>query len=420
MSFNRIQRSAVALACLAALAGSAIAAGDATNTGDAVTAPTRLKITAEQIKLAHSSKNGVDVKSINADAPASYTVKPGDTLWRISSVFLKSPWLWPALWGMNMDDVKNPHLIYPGEILNLSIVDGKATLSRGGLSTQEIRLSPAIRVEDQISKAITTIPQSVIAPFLTKPFMVENEIFTNAGFVHSSKDNRLNIGTGGVLYATAMPQDIDVGESFYIFRPGRAVDDTSVEDGKTVKTRLGVEAVYLGEAQVVRKNPEGTISMEVVRAEQEIGKGDRLLRMPKENTFRYVPHPPSFAINARVVMMHDGRTGSSLISAQTQSRSYETEGGKFSIIVLNRGANDGLESGHVLELVRPAHVTAERSSLGYREGNKVTEAVKLPAEKYGSAMVFKTFSKVSYAIVMGSETSVMSGDEVVTPGLSGN
>ncbi len=425
MSFNRIKRSAVALACLvvfATLARSAIAAGDDVDVSmsNAAKAPAKLKVTAEQVKIAQSAQNGVDLKFLNAKAPASYTVKPGDTLWKISSVFLKSPWLWPALWGMNMADVKNPHLIYPGEVLNLSIVNGKATLSRGGSSSQEVRLSPSIRVEDQIGKPITTIPQSVISPFLTKPFMVENEEFINSGSIHSSKDNRLNVGTGGLLYATAMPQDLSAGDTFYIFRPGRAVDDTSVEGGKTVKKRLGIEAVYLGEAKVMRKNPEGTVTMEVTRAQQEIGKGDRLLRMPKEDNFRYVPHAPSFDINGRVVMMHDGRTGSSLISAQTQSRPYETEGGKLSIVVLNRGSKDGLESGHVLELVRPAHFTEERSSLGYREGNKVKDAVKLPAEKYGNVMVFKTFTQVSYAIVMDAETSVVAGDEFVTPGSSDN
>jgi len=116
------------------------------------------------------------------------------------------------------------------------------------------------------------------------------------------------------------------------------------------------------------------------------------------------------------VMMHDGRTGSSLLSSQTQSRAYETEGSKHSVIVLNQGDSTGLESGHVVELVRPARVTEEKSTFGFHMGNRVKEPTRLPAEVYGHAMVFKTFSKLSYAIVLDAESSVLPGDEFVTPG----
>lgn len=400
---------AVCLACAAllGLAGQAFA-------GPADIAALAASTTGAQRQLAQASKNGVDVRWLAPNAPASYTVQSGDTLWKIAGLFLKSPWRWPALWGLNLAEIRNPHLIHPGEILNLEIHDGKARLSRGGMSSQAIRLSPSIRISEQLSAALPTIPLSSIAPFLFKPVMVDEELFARSGSVFAAKDNRLNVGSGGRLYAKAIPGNAAVGDVFSLYRPGRAVKDPDVADQNSPGALLGVEAVFLGEARLVSKSAaDGVSTLEVTNATQEIGQGDRLLSMPRDANFQFAPHAPSGSVKGRVVMLHDGRTGTSLLASAQQGRAYDTEGGPLSIVVINRGASDGLESGHVLQLVRPEKSVQARSSIGYHEGEMVASAQNMPAEQYGAVMVFKTFAKISYAIVMQASTSVMPGDEIV-------
>lgn len=376
-------------------------------------AGTQWPITEENRRLAQASVAGLDAKWLATNAPSTYTVKPGDTLWGISSLFLKSAWRWPALWGFNRQEVRNPHLIYPGEVLNLTVVDGVARIQRGGMSTEEVRLSPKIRVEEQLTQAVATIAHDVIAPFLTKPFMLDDDRYAKSGTVYATQDNRLNVGTGGRLHANGISEDAEIGASFSLYRAGRVVKDPQSKDGKKI---LGVEAVFLGDAKLVRWNSEGTATLEVTNANQEIGKGDRLLSLPSEDKFHFVPRAPEDLIEGRIVMMHDGRTGSSLLASQLQSRPYETEGGPLSIVVVNKGSDVGLETGHVLEIIRPARHVKERSSMGFHEGNRVAEGRRIPAETYGSLMLFKVFGSVSYGIVLEASTSVMPGDEVISAG----
>lgn len=403
---------AVCLACTALLgfSGQVGAAG-----AEASAAPTITTITTAQRQMAEASKNGVDTRLLTPGAPTSYTVQSGDTLWKIAEVFLKSPWRWPELWGLNLAEVRNPQLIYPGEILNLEINDGKARLSRGGVSSQAIRLSPSIRISEQINAAVPTIPFSSIAPFLFKPIMVDDELFARSGSIFAAKDSRLNVGSGGRLYAKAIPGNAVVGDIFSLYRPGRAVKDPDAVDKNSAGALLGVEAVFLGEARLVSNSAaDGVSTLDVTNATQEIGPGDRLLSMPREANFQFAPHAPMSSVKGRVVMLHDARTGTSLLNSAQQSRAYDTEGGPLSIVVINRGASSGLESGHVLQLVRPGKKVEERSSIGYREGVKIAAAQNMPAEKYGTVMVFKTFTNIAYAIVMQASTSVMRGDEIVS------
>lgn len=402
---HHLSRNVIAMSCLAIM----------TIANQQAWAAPNFPITNEQRQMAQVAQNGVDIQWLAENAPNSYTVQPNDTLWKISSMFLKSAWRWPALWGLNMNEIRNPHLIFPGEVLNLVVVDGKARLTRAGMSSTEIRLSPRVRIEDQINRPISTIAYEAIAPFLTKPFMVDDEQYVASAAVFASRDNRLNVGTGGTLYASGFAEDVVVGQVFSLYRPGRSIKDPQSDGGKTV---LGVEAVHLGEAKLLRLDPQGTATLEVINSTQEIGKGDKLLPISREVVFQYAPHAPNEKIQGSIVMMHDGRTGSSLLSTQTQGRAYESEGGPLSIVVINQGQNDGVEPGQVFDMIRPAKTIQERSSFGFHEGNKVAPAMKVPAEKYGNMMVFKTFAKISYAIVLQASTSVLPLDEFVSAGQS--
>ena len=370
-------------------------------------------VTKSTMTGAQVANSGVDLKWLKPDAPLSYTVQPGDTLMQLSGMYLESPGRWPSLWTLNRSDDRNSGPVYPGEILNLHRHNGKAYLIRGEASQQEIRLKPGIRVSEQISSAISSIPYSIIVPFLTKPMMVDSALFAGSATVLAVKDGRLNVGSGGRLYASGIPESATVGDSFALYRPGRTIKDPDSESQNDKSNLLGIEAIFLGEARFMKVGDDGVSTLDVTKATQEIGKGDRLLEISKEKIFKFTPHLPNHDVQGRVVMIHDGRTGTSLLSSSKKARDYDTEGGKLSILVINRGAQNGLEPGHVLDLVRVEKVIEQRSSAGYRDGEKIQAARKLPAEKYGSAMVFKTFEKISYAIVMDATTSVWPGDQIV-------
>lgn len=369
----------------------------------AVTEPQRAQAIA-------AARQGVPASYLVPGAPATYTVQRGDTLWRIAGIYLRSPWRWPALWGMNLDEVHNPHLIYPGEVLVLDVVDGRARLSRRTSMQTEVRLSPGIRIEDQVAQPIPTLSYEAIRPFLTRPLLMDDLQFREAGTITATQQGRLNVGSGGRIYASGLYAN--AGDVFSIYRPGRVL-----KDPETQKI-VGVESIYLGTARLVVAGTQA--SLDIVNSVQEVGRGDRLLKAAPEPRFHFAPRLPEVRVDGRIITLHDGRTGGSLIAGHVEPNYRESEGGALSIVVINRGANDGLRPGHVLELARPGALTTPRSYFGYVEGRPVIESMSLPTETYGNAMIFKTFDQVSYAIVLTSRQSVQSGDVVATPPLPGN
>ena len=130
---------------------------------------------AQQAQADVTAQQGIPVNELAAGAPSQYTVRSGDTLWDISGKFLRQPWRWPALWGMNRQQIRNPHLIYPGQILYLIQRDGRAYLSTTAPAgaNGDIRLSPRVRGNGLDNEAILSIPASDIEPFLTRPLVVD-------------------------------------------------------------------------------------------------------------------------------------------------------------------------------------------------------------------------------------------------------
>lgn len=354
------------------------------------------------------------VQGLRADAPDRYTVQRGDTLWGIAGRYLTSPWNWPRLWNMNRDQVRNPHRIYPGDVLVLD----RAT---GQLQLESARLSPRVREED-IAQAVPTISPSAIEPFTSRPMVVSETELDSAPVIMATQESRVAVGAGNVAYVKGLTKDM--GSIWHIYRRGDRLVDP--ENGNT----LGFVGLYLGDA-VVRQF--GEISrIEITKSSQEIYTGDRLVAVAKATPqFAYVPRAPNTKVRARVMSMADNL--------------FET--GRYSVVSLSRGAKDGLEVGHVLALYRSP--TATRYSLRtsplfgrvgplgsderrvyYEETLNVRESpiypeirtavndaelAKIPDERYGLVMVFRTFERASFALVMQAGLPVAIDDIVTTP-----
>jgi hypothetical protein len=354
-------------------------------------------------------------EDLRADAPDRYTVVPGDTLWSIANRFLKSPWRWPELWKMNRAQIRNPHRIYPGDVIALERVGGEVFLR-----LETTRLSPRVRVEPREQEAIPAIAPSVIEPFLSKPLVVTATELDGLPRIVATQEDRVALGSGNTAYAENLaPEDTH----WQIFRRGDPLVDPET------KTLLGYVAVYLGEARLLARGEISTI--EITRSAQEIYRGDRLMPISKERPiFSYIPHAPQAPVRGRVISTYGGL--------------WET--GPLSIVALSRGTRDGLEVGHVLALYRdqlsaryaqrteplwgrtgptgnearipyyPAPLPARDSAL-YERGEPVRESdfAKLPAERYGLVMVFRAFERASFGLVMQAHRPVAVADLVANP-----
>lgn len=313
------------------------------------------------------------------DAPERHIVVPGDTLWGISSKFLKDPFRWPELWKMNAEQVRNPHRIYPGQVLILDRSGADPQLRLGNL----VKLGPQVRVEVP-PKEIPAIPAQAIEPFLAEPLVINAGDFDTAPRIVATQESRVFTGTGDLIYATNNA-DPSV-KRWHVFRPGRALADP---DTKEV---LGIEAVFLGNARPAGELKD-VLPLELISAKQEIGRGDYLVPAPRPEVMNYVPHAPNKQIEARVMSIYGG----------------VDEGGQNSVVAISRGKNDGLEVGHVLALYRAGITVTNRFD------DDQPQSHTLPDERYGLVFVFRVFDRVSYALVTSVTRPVVSGDRLRKP-----
>ncbi|MFV1997060.1 MAG: LysM peptidoglycan-binding domain-containing protein [Acidiferrobacterales bacterium] len=342
-----------------------------------------------------------EVIKLRDDRPERYVVVKGDTLWSISARFLKSPWHWPKIWKTN-EQIANPHLIYPGDVIIFGYdADGKPVLTvqrteqLGPVTTETleqapryetrqidsrtIRLSPKVRVMP-LDSAIPTIPPAEIAPFLSKPLVVGRNELEDAGYVAVGMDDRIILGPRSEFYA----RGVNLREEEYkIFRTGEALRDP--ETGEI----LAYEAIDLGDARMLE--PGDPAKMVVVAARQEILPRDRLLVSPRVQALPYyAPHAPKKKVRGWILAADNAV---SEIAPKT-------------VIAISLGRRDGIEEGHVLRVKR--HVGKRRDPVTRRE-------FKLPDDDSGLVMVFRTFERVSYALVMSATRSIRINDAVVTP-----
>ena len=322
------------------------------------------------------------VVELRSDAPDTYVVKKGDTLWDISARFLKKPWYWPEIWHVN-PQVRNPHLIYPGDVLSIYYVDGKPML---GINRGEYRLSPGIRVESLDDEA-GRYPIQALRHFLLRPQVVSEEELKQAAHVVGSQDRKLIYGTDDKIYVRGLEDDT-LGTRYSIFRPGRPLYNP--DNGKEI---LGYEAIYASDAEVIRSgNPSTVVLVDSVR---EVLRGDRALPLeanPADTEF--YPHEPPAGTRGQIISLFDALSGSAT----------------FQVIVTNLGTRNGIEPGHVLAINRPGRVVKDP----HHTKDEAPE-VALPEEQSGLAMVFRSFDKVSYALIMDATRPIRKGDLAVSP-----
>ncbi|HET9024074.1 MAG TPA: LysM domain-containing protein [Burkholderiaceae bacterium] len=353
----------------------------------AQSATSRYPITPEQRSTADQvAQAGVPLAELAPNAPDRYTVKRGDTLWDLSSMYLTSPWRWPELWGMNKDQVKNPHLIYPGQELVLIKTDGRARLQVAGDGESPVgKLEPRIRDLDAQRLAIPSIPNSLIEPFLSQPLVLDRGSLDAAARIVATQEGRVFVGRGDDAYARGIAS---AAANYNVFRPLRPLYDP---DDVARKNPIAYEAFYLGTANMVR--PGEIAKVRIDNSKQEIGIGDRMLPVERQRIESYVPKRPGAPVDGRVISIYDG----------------VRYGGGGQIITLNRGGNDGLTVGDVLQLWRVGETRLDRTA-------PTREFIKLPDEQTGLAFVFRVFPTISYALIQRGTSTVEVGDRASNPG----
>ncbi|OUL99547.1 LysM peptidoglycan-binding domain-containing protein [Variovorax sp. JS1663] len=358
-----------------------------------------------------AAQAGVPLSELAPNAPDEYTVKPRDTLWAISRLYLRSPWRWPELWGMNMSEIQNPHRIYPGQVLYLDKSGGRARLAlrRGGSGMPEggtIKLSPRTRYESLADMALPTLNPSLIEPFLAEPIVVDADTLTMAPRIVAGNESRVVLARGDRIYArgeakTPLVEAAGPIQTYRVFR-----NATPLKDPGTGEI-LGYEAQYVGKAELQRGESSAKeevdgkevlypvpASLDIVATREEIRAGDRLLPEPPRQLLSYVPRAPAQPIaDGRIVSVYGNAVQ---FAAQNQ------------VVAINKGTIDGIENGHVLAILKNGDTIIDKTS-----GTK--ETMKLPNERIGLLMVFRPFERVSYALVLEIHDAPRIGDLLVNP-----
>lgn len=369
------------------------------------------RATAQQVAQA-----GVPLAEIAPGAPDTYTVKSGDTLWAIAGLYLRRPWRWPELWGMNLQEISNPHLIYPGQRLELVRDGDRARLrlagtaaAAAGAEPPTVKLAPRTRSEALPDLALPTLRADLIEPFLVEPMVITEEQLARAPRLVSASDSRVLITRGDRAYARG-PADAPMLEPAEGTTPSSGASPAAPVDWVVVRGSrvlrdpasgqpLGLEVQTVGRARLVRgesplSSPPVPASLDIISARQELRVGDRLLPVPPRQFVSYSPRAPQSPLPGAQVLAVYGDAVSTV--------------GQNQVLVINKGAADGLASGHVLAVLQ--------------EGRRVTDRVdgqaqvlQLPDERNGLLMVFRAFDRVAYALVLDTRQGVKVGDRLVSP-----
>jgi hypothetical protein len=365
--------------------------------GLAVAAPAGLA-GAEELTTTPANRMSVPMAP---DAPSSYVVKKGDTLWDISSRFLTQPWYWPEIWYVN-PEIKNPHLIYPGDTLRLVFTaEGKPSIrvERGNT----VVLSPQVRTQS-LDQSIPAIPYEIVAAFMSKPTVIAKDDADKLPYVVATREAKVVGGAGDTIYGrgiTGAP-----GARYAIVHLGDRMKDPDNGDF------LGYQGIYVGLARVERaaqspqaKGEAGLSKLTIAESTRETLQGDRLVGENVDVPLDFVPHAPAQKVDGKVMSVFDGVTTI----------------GQYQVVVINRGRKHGLEPGHVLQVWQGGEKVKDPGRASDNWTNSVTKPfagkVQLPSEKAGTMMVFRAYDRLSYGLVLSADTVMHVGDQVKSPTL---
>lgn len=341
---------------------------------------------------------------IAPDAPQSYTVVKGDTLWDISGRFLEKPWRWPEIWQLNRDAIEDPHWIYPGDIVYLDLSGAEPRLRLGkslggsragyndGLGADGTngsgrsmipgasKLEPMVRSRPGDADAIPTIDMAAIEPFLNRPLIVEEKGLRENPRIVATQEGRVYLSRGDKAYVRGI-KDESV-EEYHIYRQSRPLLDPDT------RQIIAYEALYVGSGKIQKEGDPATLM--VHNTAEEVGVGDRLMPASSVDMFNVVPRAPEAEIKGRIVSVYRG----------------VTQVGRNSVVSINRGDADGVNVGHVLSVHQKGRVVQDPET---------REAVVLPDEAVGYMMIFRSFDHIAYGLIMEASQAISVGDTVTTP-----
>lgn len=342
---------------------------------------------------------------ISPNAPDSYQVVKGDTLWDISGRFLSHPWQWPEIWQLNRSAIKDPHWIYPGDVVYLDLsgfeprlrlgkslggsrdgsrADYNNSLAANGTGSNGLpgtaRLQPMIRSKPLDADAIPTINLAAIDAFLNKPLIVDEKGLRENPRIVATQEGRVYLSRGDKAYARGIT-DKDISE-YHIYRQASPLLDPDT------RKPIAYEALYVGSARVEKMGDPATLK--VYNTTEEVGVGDRLMPAESARMFNVVPRAPDMEVNGRIVSVYRG----------------VTQVGKNSIVAINRGGEQGLDVGHVLSVKQRGRLIKDRET---------NESIMLPDESVGHMMIFRVFDQIAYGLIMEASESISVGDSVTKP-----
>ncbi len=312
-----------------------------------------------------------------AGHPNEYVVKVGDTLWDIAGTFLRDPWFWPEIWYVN-PDIENPHLIYPGDVLGLVYIDGQTRITNVRASTY--RMSPQARVTP-LSEAVTSIPFGDIAAFLSSGVVLEKSQADALPYLLRTRGDHLIASAGNEVYVRGIDNAAE-SDRFNVVHVGDPMYDP--DDNRLI----GYHGILIGEASLRRTGDPATIAL--TSSTQEAVMGDRLIPASVDVPLNFFPRSPSTNIDGRII---------SVVGGVTQI-------GQYQVVVMNRGSSNGLSVGDVLSVYQTGEVVEDR----FRGGT-----VKVPDEKAGTIMIFKTYDRISYGLVMEATDAIHVHDTIRNP-----
>lgn len=326
-----------------------------------------------------------DEVRLRDNAPDRHVVTKGDTLWDISGKFLKDPWKWPEIWKLNKDEIKDPHWIYPGDVIvldrsgnspQLKLIKGDGTPADRSTN----RFAPRIRETPLAGTATPSIPAKAIEPFMARPSIIDPETYKSTARIALGPDEKVILGPGDKAYAVNL--NAKQGEQLQIIRTSKPLYDPEDTDRRTI---LGYEAEYIGEAVV---NDAGDVAtLAITKAAKEASIGDRLVPTTRREYVNYVPHVPEKQVQARVAAVYG-------------SVAYG-DAGALATVVINKGKADGLELGHVLFTYKQGRPTRTEED---------DKTLTTPPVKTGNLFIYKVFDKVAYGMLMDTTLPISVGD----------